>query len=244
MLVSYDMDHIKIIFSYIYSQPGFAFKLFFFCIRMIIIMSPVYLLATVIIDLLGFVILELFIASEVFFHLNCWINFYFNAKLKHCLKAIRIIGKKTFPNFKLLVSIHAQVKVMEGLANQAYFYFLPSLLLFGGYLLVVTNYATIRMHNVIPMPFFLAMPALSVVVTIIIVVLFPAASDVHEKSCEFLKKFHLIKFHHKYWVRRLKAERSFRFTFGPLFMAKKSTQTTFLVCIFDATINTLLLKRV
>jgi len=242
MVVSYEMDYTKIIFSYMDSQPRFAIKLLFFCIRMIIIMSPVYLLATVIFDLLGFVILELFIASQVFFHLNCWINFYVNAKLKHCLRAITIIGKKTFPSLKSLMSIHTQAKIMESVANKAYYYLLPSLLLFGGSLLVVTNYATIRMHNVIPPPFFLAMPALSVVVTIIIVLLFPAASDVHEKSVEFLKKFHLIEFHHKYWVRRLKAERSFRFNLGPLFMAKKSTQTTFLVCIFDATINTLLLK--
>jgi len=54
------------------------------------------------------------------------------------------------------------------------------------------------------------------------------------KSLEFLRKFHLIKAHHKYWVRRVVAERPVRFSFGALFTAKKSTQTTFLGTIFES----------
>jgi len=38
------------------------------------------------------------------------------------------------------------------------------------------------MHDVISMPFFLAMPAMSIGNTIVIILLFPAASDVHEVS--------------------------------------------------------------
>jgi hypothetical protein len=140
-----------------------------------------------------------------------------------------------------IVMIHRQVRGVLDLVNDSCIYLIPSLLLFGQIILVLTNYATIKMHDSIPMPFYLVMPFLSVFVIAIIATLFPAASDVHEGSLEFLRSVHLIVGRSKYWRKVWRAEQPLRFNVGPFFIIKRSTKTTFFYQCIDFTVTALML---
>jgi hypothetical protein len=150
-------------------------------------------------------------------------------------------GKRRNVTIGSIVMIHRQVRGVLDLINESCIYLIPSLLLFGQIILVLTNYATIKMHDSIPMPFYLVMPFLSVFVIAIIATLFPAASDVHEGSLEFLRSVHLIVGRSKYWRKVWRAEQPLRFNVGPFFIIKRSTKTTFFYQCIDFTVTALML---
>jgi hypothetical protein len=140
-----------------------------------------------------------------------------------------------------ILMIKRQCRAVTELINESCYALFPSLLFFGQSVLVLSNYATIKMHDRIPMPFYLVMPFLSVFIVVLISVLFPAASDVHEGSLEFLRSVHLIVGRSKYWRKVWRAERPLRFNVGGLFRAKRSTKTTFFYQCIDFTVTALML---
>jgi len=243
-LETFQLDHSYVIFNYLWPSQSFLLKAVLFIIRFLYLLPLGYFIYIAIVGVVLCVAFQLFIASHGFYHLNVWCDFCVTMSRKKNFSISQILvllSKSKLPSFGQLIKIHTQAKIMETIANKAYFYFLPSLLLFGGLLLVFANYGTIKMQNIIPMPFFLIMPMLSIVITNVVMYLFPAASEVHQTSCDFLRKMKIMLFSHKYWVRKVNAERPFRFNFGSLFIAKKSTQTRFMLCVFDTTIDSLLI---
>jgi hypothetical protein len=147
--------------------------------------------------------------------------------------------KNRIPILKVL-AIQRQNRILLGITNEAYYIFLPFLLLFGEIILVLSNYATIKMYDRIPMPFYLVMPFLSLFVVLLIIALFPTASDIYEDSTQFLRMMRYVVRKNKYWRKVWKAERAVYFQFGCFFFAKRSTKTTFLCQCIDYTINALL----
>jgi hypothetical protein len=147
-----------------------------------------------------------------------------------------------------LVSMHSifavqrQVRIVMQEFNKAYYCLHPVSLLTGQYILVVCNYATIKMQETIPMPFYLVMPGLSVFVVMLLMVLFPVASDVYECSLEFLRAVKLIAGRSRYWRRIWRSERAVKLSIGGFFFAKRSTKTTYLVQCVDATIDAILIN--
>jgi hypothetical protein len=141
-------------------------------------------------------------------------------------------------SFNEVLLVHRQARIILLLANETHYFSLPILLFFGQSILVLSSYATIKMHDIIPMPFYLGMPCLSVYVVLIIMSLFPSASNIYEESDRFLNLVRGIYMRDKYWRKAWRSQPAIRMEFGPLFFAKKSTKTTFLAscvdCIFDA----------
>jgi hypothetical protein len=140
-----------------------------------------------------------------------------------------------------IIMIQQQIRIVIELFNESCYYLLPSLLLFGQIMLILGNYATIKMQDTIPMPFYLIMPSVSLIVVVNVAVLFPAASDVYEGSLEFLRSVDLIVGRSKYWRKVWRAERPLRFNFGGYFLAKRSTKTTFFYQCIDFTVTALML---
>jgi hypothetical protein len=151
-------------------------------------------------------------------------------------------GNRTVPLISMhsILAIHREVRILILTCNEVIYVLLPVLLLTGEYILVVCIYASIRMRDTIPMPFYLALPCLSCFVLLLIMVLFPTASDIYEDSLAFLKAMRLIPGRNRYWRRAWKAERAISVSMGGLFVAKRSTKSTFLVQCIDNTINALL----
>jgi hypothetical protein len=148
--------------------------------------------------------------------------------------------KNRIPIFKVL-AIQRQSRILFQITNEAYHIFFPFLLLNGLIILVLSNYATIKMQDRIPMPFYLAMPFLSLFVVLIIMTLFPAASYIYEDSKQFLRLMGYVVGKDKYWRKVWRAERAVKIKFGCFFFAKRSTKTTFLYLCIDFTINALLI---
>jgi hypothetical protein len=144
-------------------------------------------------------------------------------------------------SIRSIFKMHIRTRKMLEAANEAFYYLFPSLFLFGVIIFVLSNYATIKMHSTIPMPFYLVMPSMSIFAAIMISILFPNASDVHESSVEFLRSVKLIVGRRKYWRKVWRAEKPLAITAGPFFFAKRSTKTTYFYQCIDFTITGLMI---
>jgi len=220
-------------------------KAIIFMIRYFLLFIPMYLILIPLYAVTIVALFEVVIVYDAIFDLNAWTDYYY-AFRKVTFSAtsafLCIRGLNGFPNSKQILLTHYQLKILQQCINDALFYITPSLLLFGGVLLVTNNYATIKMHSTLHASFYLAFPVNSISITAVVLALFPLASNAHEDSRKFARKFYLIHSNHKYWLRVAKTLHPFHFSFGGLFIARKSTQTTYLQCIFDRTVDSLLLS--
>jgi len=91
-------------------------------------------------------------------------------------------------DIQLLLQTYKRAKLVEKIADEAYFYFLPFLLLFGGSILIATTFATVCMYDAFPKPYYYGLPFLSVKVLVAILALFPAASSVYDEPCRVMGK--------------------------------------------------------
>jgi len=224
-------DLIYVSVQKIYPNRSLTFDLILLIPRYIHVASVSYLMFVFVIGTLEFVIFELYVASHDFYH--------FNAYFDRCA----IQSSRIRADLPLLIKLFNQIKLLEHVCDEAYFYFLPFLLLFGGSILVTCSFGTIRLHDVIPMPFYLGLPCLSVTVLVVVMALFPAASAVHGDSCRVLRNMTAVVPRKTYISKQLRAQRPFRFSFGSLFIAKNSTKTTFIRCVFDNIVDCLLLYK-
>jgi hypothetical protein len=189
-------------------------------------------------------ILELKIYKETVNCLIKWAMNQYNVLVKKNAAKVHVFkiqqSKNRIPILKVLV-IQRQSRILFQITNEAYHIFYPFLLLNGLIILVLSNFATIKMQDRIPMPFYLVMPFLSLFVVLIIMTLFPAASNIYEDSTQFLRLMRYVVGKDKYWRKVWRAERAVKIQIGGFFFAKRSTKTTFLCLCIDFTINTLLI---
>jgi len=245
-VIFFEMDHFNVILNRWFPHQNLGLRLLFFLVRYLYILGPGYLLFTAMFGVVLAMGIQLYIAFQIFFHLQAWADYNRALSLRRnqSLRSLMIcLNNSNLPSILTLLRIHTHCMLTETIANKAYFYFLPCLLFLGGLLLVFANYATVRMQTVIPMPYYMAMPMMSILITVILMCLFPAGVEVHLNSTKFLKKTDSLVATHKYFSKLVKAQRPFRINFGALFIAKKSTQTRFLLCVFDTTIDAMLLIR-
>jgi len=197
---------------------------------------------------LGFslTIIALYIIQYSLFCINNWIDFHSSQIEFQCCPQSRRVKtiRKRIPSAEETFNLHRSFRVLEKFVCESYYYILQLILALGGVLLVFTNYGSIRLHSVLPFPVCTLFPLFSVTNASIVSALFPAASDAHEKSLKYLKRVGLYwaTRTNKYWERRVKSERAFRFSFGPFFIAKRSTKMTFYACVFDYTLTSVLYK--
>jgi len=198
--------------------------------RYIHVASVSYLMFVFIIGTFEFVTFQLYVASYDFYHFNVYFHRFcpYYQKMWKCMNP-RSPKKGTTANLPLLIKLFNQLKLVEHVFDEAYFYFFPfTLLLLGGSLLVITSFGTIRLHDVILMPSYLGLPCLALSVLIVVMTLFPAASTLHEDSCRVLRNMGTVDPRKALISQQIRAQRPFRFTFGSLLIAKNSTKTTFM----------------
>jgi len=135
------------------------------------------------------------------------------------------------------------IRLILPLVDEALFLILPFLFLLGEIIFVSCNYATIKMYDSIPMPFFLGLPSLSCLLLLLWQIIFPFAVSVFEnskRSLELLKSLKIVATD-KIWIRSIKATRPPRFNIGSMFYTKRSTKTTCFQCWLNDTVNALIL---
>jgi len=146
---------------------------------------------------------------------------------------------RVIPEVLLIMKL---TRLILPLVDEGLFLILPFLLVFGEVILVSCNYATIKMYDSIPMPFFISVPCLSGFVVVMVQVLFPPAAMFFENSKESLALLQSLKIvaTDKICIRTIKATRPPRFNFGSMFYAKRSTKTTYFESCLNDTINAVL----
>jgi len=227
-----------------------VFKIALKCLQMINILLITYLYTAFQLAILYFCVFMLHISILIFYHGIEWVNFYsllspakpssLFCRIPKCYELQKCI-KNSIPGPANLMFLHSQVRIFEVVVNSGIYFYIPILLVFGGGFFIGTTWASIRLYSVVPMPFFLALPACSLASIVVLVTLFPVACKLHESSSLILSKLKLFFARSGYWSRRVKAERSFRLCLGPFCKAKRSTMTSFSVLLVDYTINALLL---
>jgi len=218
-------------------KPFSLVALLVFVFRLFHTLSVFYLGFSLILGSLILIAFLLYILSYSFFHLKTWVLFYRGIEFENASASCTT----NIPTRSNLITIHKELKVLEIMANQLGYVALPFLLFFGFGIIIGVNYATIRMHSIIPMPYYLAMPVGSVIGTSALFVLLPPASDLYENSKTFLKHMNVLCSKNTYLLRKIKSQQPFRINVGPLFMVKRPTLTKCMTCIIEITINVLLI---
>jgi hypothetical protein len=143
-------------------------------------------------------------------------------------------------SLKTVFLAHRQTRIFLLVLNEAHYFSLPILLQFGQCILVLSSYATIKLSDRIPMPFYLCMPFLALYVIVIIMSLFPYAANIYEESSRFLRLAQGSIKLSRYWRKSWRSETALRVQFGQFFYAKRKTKTTFFSCCLNLTLDSIL----
>jgi len=136
---------------------------------------------------------------------------------------------KVYMEIKCVIAFQRKFRLTQCVLDEAYYLVLPFLLGFGEAIFILSSYASIKMHSVIEMPFFLVMPILFVFVVLIIIGLFTPAAQMYEMSNKCLTDRNRLRFVqlNPLLKKQVRAEKPYRVNFGSMFCAKKSTVTLF-----------------
>jgi len=107
-------------------------------------------------------------------------------------------------------------RLLLTLTHEAMHFIIPFMFLFGEIIFVSCNYATIQIYDSIPMPLFLTLPSLAILVFLLLQILFPYASNVFENSIKCLALLNWLRVNatDKLWIRTIRATRPPRFNVG------------------------------
>jgi len=239
-IIVFEMDFVNFGLGLFFPRKTFLLRFVFFSIRVLyfyVICKIVFVFSIFLLQLLVF---ECYLGSGVMHEILNRTKFKVIVLMEN--NSGRVFSKRC-NNKRLndLLDIHTCLRIAETIANKVYSLFIPQGLLLVGLTLIFANYGAIRMHSVIPMPYYLGFPVLAAFLILMIVLLLPLCSKMHENSGAFLDNMRKFFSGSKYYLRKVKSQRRFRLEVGGMFCVKKSTQTTFYLTIFDYTINLLLL---
>jgi len=249
IFVAFDLDPTHFVFNYVFGNNHnmlSPFHVALFVARMFHTLAVFYLGFSVILGSLIFCVFIMYMISYMFFHLKLWVTFHcglFRAKAS-TEKVNSRLEMNIIPTRSRLNILHRELKILEIIANELTNVIVPLLVLCGQWIVVCCNYATIRLHSVVPMPYFLSMPFGALIIMAFYFLLMPPASDIHEKSVVFLKQMRIICRENGYLIRKVKSQRPFRINIGPICMIKRSTLTRFIDCTIDLSINSILLGTI
>lgn len=146
---------------------------------------------------------------------------------------------KKVENFKRMSDLYWQIILFMKNQNDLLFYVVPNLIFFGGSLLVVENFATMRFHSSLNPFVYILLPLTSGVVMLFCIALLPNTTKVYEESEGFLAdlKWRKVNPEDRRWRRAMK---SWGIGIGPYGHATKELMIVFFLYVSDYTINALL----
>jgi len=139
----------------------------------------------------------------IFYSLRHWrqkstLNSFLSAFFKvDTTKKINNTDALRFTLYYRLIQMHSCAKLIEIIVNKAVWLLVPNLLLFGGMLVIFSNYGMIRMRNVVPMPFYLGFPLLSCLCCCLSFFFLHMTCNFHEHSNDFVCKMKPMVYNNK-----------------------------------------------
>jgi len=135
---------------------------------------------------------------------------------------------------------YVKMQLVSNLMKSTYFYLSPLLLSIGGFVLVICNFACIRMYGSVDGLITIGFAGISFFILMIIIIVFPLAESIYENSVAFKLNMRSITRKDKLFNRKFASLRPCRMDFG-LFFANKSTKCGYIDICFQNTVNALLL---
>jgi len=136
---------------------------------------------------------------------------------------------------------YIKMQIISNLMEDTYFYLKPLVLSIGAFLLVICNFAFIRMYGTADGLMTFGFAGMSVFILVIIIIVFPLVDSIYENSAAFKFNMRSITRSHKLFNRKFASLRPCRTDIGGLFFAKKSTKCSYIDICFQNTVNALLL---
>jgi len=136
---------------------------------------------------------------------------------------------------------YIKMLTISNLMEDTYFYLRPLVLSIGAFILVICNFACVRMYGTVDGLITIGFAGISLNILMLIKIVFPLAESVYENSVAFKFNMRSITRNHKLFNRKFISLRPCRTDFGRLFFAKKSTKCSYIDICFQNTVNTLLL---
>jgi len=136
---------------------------------------------------------------------------------------------------------YIKMNIISNLMEDTYFYLKPLVISIGAFLLVICNFACVRMYETVDGLITFCFAGISFNILMLIKIVFPLADSIYENSVAFKFNMRSITRTHKLFNRKFISLRPCRTDFGKLFFAKKSTKCSYIDICFQNTVNALLL---
>jgi len=144
-------------------------------------------------------------------------------------------------SIKECIKSYVKLQLIVVSTNEIHSTFAPSLIAFGGFLMVLCNYACVKMFGDVILFFILAFMGISLCCIILTATMLPLAEGLFESSRLFLSNTGTVVGKHGSLSRQVGSLRPCRIQVCPLFHAKRSTKSTYFDICFQYTINALLM---
>jgi len=162
LVLAFEMDFLHYGLEYFFHKKRFLLSLVMLSIRGLYLYAFCNILFVFVIIILQLAVVESYLLSGIMETLvavcKVQINLFNDRKTHAGPEICKRCNQKRQND---LLNSHSCLKILEIICNQVYWCLLPQLLLLGGLTLIFTNYGTIRMHSVIPLPYYLGFPFLA-----------------------------------------------------------------------------------
>jgi len=136
---------------------------------------------------------------------------------------------------------HIKMQLISNLMEDTYFYLRPLVLSIGAFILVICNFAFIRMYGTVDGIITFGFAGISFFILMLGLIVFPLMESIQENSVAFKLNMRSITRRHKLFNRKFASLRPCRTHFGRFFFVKKSTKCSYIDICFQNTVNALLL---
>ncbi|OXA63920.1 hypothetical protein Fcan01_01219 [Folsomia candida] len=139
-----------------------------------------------------------------------------------------------------IMRLYSQLQLSNQYLNQTLCYYtIPPLIFFGVGLVTLTNYGTVRLHDVLPLSLYFILPLTSFLGGVFVVVVLPLASKVYETASDFIS-FLRGRCISRYERRLFYSIKVIGIQSGPFHMLDKPSVVTISKSVVDYTIHLLL----
>jgi len=167
LVIVFEMDFLNYGLKLVFHNNSFLLNLVMVAIRGLYFYVMCKILFVFLIVSLQLIVFESYLLSGIMQTLVAISKLQVNVSVRNHL-AILLCKCCNYTRQNELLNIHAHAKILEIICNQVYWLYLPLALLLGGLTLIFASYEAIRMHAVIPMPYYLGFPILAIFVILVI----------------------------------------------------------------------------
>jgi len=140
----------------------------------------------------------------------------------------------------MVLKVYRKIQIISVIMQDTYMYFYAATIGSGAIVLVMCNYACVRMYGTLNFSLVILFLCVSFFIFVFMLTVFPVFDSFYETSLVFLRHMRSLSGKQKILKRQVESYRPCRIVMCPLFFAKKSTKCSYVDNCFQFTANALL----